>query len=232
MNNPHIVIVEDDDLLRTSLVNLFENSGYQVSPFESSEGVIEKIQEQSTNIIISDVILPDGSGHYLFNKLNNFPSLGKIFISNKINLEDRIKGLSCGADDYICKPLDSTELLLRTQALLKRIDQYNELGSKSSAVVHFHGLNLHLESRILSDDKDSIELGLYEHELLLMLIANQGKICERERICYILGNDNNFSEGRALDNLIKRLRKKLSYFDQQKKFIITFRNQGYMLSES
>ncbi len=228
----HITIVEDDDLLRRSLVNLFEKQNYRVSEFASADGVYDFIKQGNTDLIVCDIVLPTSNGFELFEKLAEFPRIGKIFISGKTNIEHRIKGLSLGADDYICKPLDSTELLLRTGALIKRLEiQYQGLNQTASEI-SFLGLTLNIESRVLSGVNSCIDLGFIEHELLILLIALQGKICDREKIYLTLGDREKYSSGRALDNLINRLRKKLALVGGKRKYIITFRGAGYMLSDN
>jgi two-component system torCAD operon response regulator TorR len=228
----HITIVEDDELLRRSLVNLFGNQGYIVSDFSSADGVYEFIKKGNTDLIVCDIVLPTLNGFELFESLSEFTRLGKIFISGKVDIEHRIKGLSLGADDYICKPLDSTELLLRTGTLLKRLKTSTLQPIEATSNIQFLELTLNIESRILSKQGVQIELGTVEHELLLLLIAHQGKVCGREKIAFTLGDTEKYINGRALDNLINRIRKKLSLIGGKRKFIITFRGNGFMLSEN
>ena len=148
----------------------------------------EFIKNGDIDLIVCDIVLPTDDGYSLFEKLAEFPQLGKIFISGKIELEHRVKGLALGADDYICKPLDSTELLLRSEALLKRISNSTHAIESNSSNIRFLDLSLNIETRVLSGHNKSIDIGLVEHELLILLIALQGKICNREKIYSTLGD--------------------------------------------
>lgn len=227
----HIAVVEDDDLLRSAITNLYSKKGYKVSGFSSAEGVFEYITTSDVDVLVCDIMLPTTSGYDLFERLDSHPNLGKIFISSKIELEHRIKGLSLGADDYICKPLDSIELLLRTEALIKRLERKEKVES-NSAEIEFNNFTINAETRVLSGKIDKIELGLIEHQVLILLIAYQGKVCSREKIYETLGNDDTYEKGRALDNIINRIRKKMIIAGGNEKNIVTFRGSGFMLSDS
>ncbi len=232
----HIVIVEDDTLLRKSLVNFYQKHGFNTSAFDCAEPVYDFIKQGEQHefgevvLIISDIILPGESGLALFDKLADFPALGKILISINSNEQDRIQGLHSGADDYICKPVNSEELLLRTNALLKR------LNSKYSAYftkISFLGYALDPESRELSTVNQHTILSYYENRLLLTLIGGQGKVCDRLMIANALYNNkedsNDFLSGRAMDVLVGRLRKKFIQLDEKADLILTLRGKGYML---
>ena len=226
----HITIVEDDDLLREALVNLFQKQGYVVSYFSSAEGVVEFIKNGDSDVVICDIMLPDQSGLEIIKQLNDRPQLGKIIISGKTEVDDRITGLSLGVDDYICKPLDNTEILLRVQALLNRLSVQAEDNVKDdSSIVNFYDLSLNLENRNLNFDQHVINLGINEFKLLSYLLSQQGKICSREKIVEALDNPSSYESGRALDILISRVRKKISALSKRDSNIVTYRGQGYML---
>ena len=189
----HITIVEDDDLLREALVNLFQKQGYVVSYFSSAEGVVEFIKNGDTDVVICDIVLPDKSGLDIIKQLSDKPQIGKIIISGKTEVNDRISGLSLGVDDYICKPLDNTEILLRVQALLNRLSvQADENIKDDSSILNFYELSLNLENRNLSCDDQVINLGINEFKLLSYLLSQQGKICSREKIVEALDNPESY----------------------------------------
>ena len=236
----HLVIVEDDTLLRKSLVNFYQKQGFNISAFDCAEPVYDFIKQSSqhkfgdVDLIVSDIVLPGDCGLTLFEQLTSFPELGKILISSNSHEKDRIGGLSVGADDYVCKPLNSEELLLRTNALLKRLKSKR---STSFTKIRFLGFDLDPESRALSTLISSIEqqviISELEHKLLLTLVGFQGKICTRSNISKSLFNDNKardeFLSGRAIDVLIGRLRKRFIQLDEQADLILTLRGKGYML---
>ena len=232
MCNAHIVIVEDDDLLRESLLNFYTKNKFLTKAFDSTLGVYQYIQSyidtpnDKVQIIVCDIMLPGENGFSLMEQLKDFPELGKIFISTKTDIENRIKGLSLGADDYICKPVDSTELLLRTQSSLARLNTVKE--DEVSDNIKFLNFELNPETRILSSNNKSLELSGAEHQLLILLISKQGKICSRQEIAQALNAPEKSTQGRALDILLSRLRKKMSSLNA-KDNIITYRGKGYLL---
>jgi DNA-binding response OmpR family regulator len=232
MHKGHIVIVEDDDLLRESLCNFYTKNEYLVASFDSASGVYQYIQSYIDNqsdevcIIVCDVMLPTEDGFSLIEQLKDFPNLGKIFISSKVDLKNRIKGLSLGADDYICKPFNSIELLLRTEGLLARL-KATEIEIENENI-QFLNFQLNPETRVLSCLSQHLKLGLVEHQLLIFLISKQGKVCSRYDIAKALNEEEKYQQGRALDILISRLRKKM-YQLSQTDSIITYRGKGYLL---
>ncbi|GAC22239.1 response regulator transcription factor [Paraglaciecola arctica] len=228
----HVTLVEDDPLLRVSLRNFFVGQGFVVNDFETAESAFEFIQTNDTNVLVCDIVLPKQSGYQLFEKLSSKPHLGKIFISGKSEVEDRIKGLRLGADDYLCKPIDQTELLLRTKALLARLN-YNSLDCKEeSSELKLLDFSINIETRMITGTLSEIELGIVEFDLLAYLIAHHGKICNRKNISNILPPNERDIEGRSLDNLVARVRKKLAVIGSNSNHIVTFRSKGYMLKMS
>jgi len=234
-NSGHIVIVEDEDMLRLAITNLFTSCQYHVTSFACAAGVVEFINnslfhpEGEVDVIISDIVLPYSDGLTLMQQMPSRKNLGKILISNRSTPADRVKGLSVGVDDYICKPLDSRELLLRTQSLQKRLTQYPDANNKDH--ISFLNFTLDTEQRILSHNKRFVELGYIEQDLLLFLLGKQGKICRREEISKALGNEHSYSQGRALDILVSRLRKKIATIHNEN-ILITCRGKGYLLLAS
>lgn len=226
----HITIVEDDDLLKDALVNLFQKQGYVVSYFSSAEGVVQFIKNGDTDVVICDIVLPDESGLEIIKQLSDQPQVGKIIISGKTEVDDRITGLSLGVDDYICKPLDNTEILLRVQALLNRLTtQSDDTYKDDSSIINIFDLQLNLENRNLSFDHHVVNLGINEFKLLSFLYSQQGKICSRDKLVEALDNSESYQSGRALDILVSRVRKKITLLTQRDSNIVTYRGQGYML---
>lgn len=228
--NYHITIIEDDDLLRLSLSNFFSQQGYVVSDFPCAQGVVEFIEQGDTDLLLCDIMLPNTNGLELVAQIKQIVDIGIIFISGKTELEDRISGLALGVDDYICKPIDLTELQLRTSALLRRLDANSkqQASKENSSFLTFFDLELNIESRLLSGPDKSVELGESEFSLLFALFSNRGKICSRAQLSEIMPDGQSYLTGRALDQLLTRLRKKIQQVSAQGN-IVTFRGKGYML---
>ena len=174
--------------------------------------------------------MPNSCGYQLIDSLHNKPHLGKIFISINSALEHRIKGLRLGADDYIVKPLDSTELLLRTQALLLRIKTLLAVSShdKPNTNINFLHFQVNPESRILRCKNQMVELGYSEHQLLLLMIGQQGSVISKQQIATNLYPELEKSS-RNIDKLVSRLRAKLNKVGGVFDYIITQRGKGYLL---
>ncbi len=233
----HIVVVEDDDLLRKAIVNCYQKNNYFTTDFDSANGVVEFIeqcsdrQEPNVDIIVTDIVMPLESGYELIDSLKNKPDLGKIFISINSALEDKIKGLRLGADDYIVKPIDSTELLLRTEALMSRIKPLSHdvpYGNGRTDIKFLHFI-VNPESRLLQCKNQVLELGYTEHQLLLLMIGQQGKLISKQQIANTVYQSSKGESNRSIDKLVSRLRQKLSKVGGDAEYIITQRGRGYLL---
>lgn len=227
----HITIIEDDELLRTSLTHFFRQHGYIVSDFENATGVVDFIQQSDCDLLLCDIMLPETNGLDLVADIKRKSDIGVIFISGKTSLADRISGLKLGADDYICKPIDLTELHLRTTTLLSRLAHTptTQTTKESNSELSFLDLTINVETRALTGPKTTVELGENEYLVLSNLLSRQGKICSRQQLVRGVTNQENYYQGRGLDQLITRLRKKIESSSLGGSNIITYRGQGYML---
>jgi len=233
-NAPRIVIVEDDDLLRVALNDYFTQYGFTVIEFSTTFGVVDWIKHQRLrpetriSVIICDIELPDGNGLELVKRLHPFADLGKILISIRAEDKDRIMGLKTGADDYVCKPLNFEELLLRTQNLMKKLVPI-EPELKASEYIKFGHCLLHPENRLLLFECKKIQLTEGEQQILLTLIGKRGKVVSRDTLALALGKHYLNISSRSVDMLVGRLRKKLSDNAKMPEQIVTCRGKGYML---
>ncbi len=230
----HVVIVEDDNLLRTLIVNYFRRSGFFITEFSNTSGVVDWVKRKMfdpfarLDVIICDVELPAGSGLDLFKKLHAFNQLGKILISIRKEEQDRILGFKVGADDYVCKPLNLEELLLRTQSLLRKLHQ-DYSSPQEDDYIQFGQCLLHPETRLLIFKAKKTLLTEGEHQILLSLISKQGKTVTREDLASALGKHFLNISSRSVDVLVGRLRKKLQDNAKIPERIVTCRGKGYML---
>ncbi|WP_448547743.1 response regulator transcription factor [Thalassotalea fusca] len=234
---PHVVIVEDDQVLLEFLVSYFKQNNFHVSHFSSTIGVIDWVKKQMVDplarldVIISDVELPNGSGLEILEKLHGFTGLGKILISVRNEEADRIKGLKLGADDYVCKPLNPEELLLRTQSLIRKLG-FTTYNPDRESYIQFGRCLLHPETRLLLFEQRKLLLTEGELQILLSLIGRQGKIVSRDELAMSLGKKAINLSSRSIDVLVGRLRRKLEDSARIPEQIITCRGKGYMLSSS
>ncbi|ASP37999.1 DNA-binding response regulator [Bacterioplanes sanyensis] len=219
-----ILLLEDDMLLQQSLANFLRQQGFAVHCAANLAEARQLLRQHPPRLLISDVSLPDGESIDLLNDVE--AELGTILISVHDADQDRIRGLSAGADDYVCKPVNFDELLLRVNGLLRRMPEPEPDG------IHFLGFELDVETRVLSKAGEQVNLGEQEMNLLLRLLANQGQLVPRDRLEHcVYGNvcDDAWKRRRAMDVLISRLRRKLTIDGVTDNRIVAYRGQGYML---
>lgn len=231
MSQPGILIVEDDALIRDTLVETFEQNQFEVSAAESAEDA-EQLLEENPNrfdIVLTDIMLPNKSGLELSRALSIDTDIGIILISAKSDEIDRIIGLSHGADDYIPKPFNAKEVLLRTQALYRRL-RPSEKSNKKQSVIQFGPFKLNLQSRmVVSPEGEDITLTSGEFQLLSALVKNAGEIMSRDQLLNETRNRDWNPTDRTIDVLIGRLRKKLGDNNNPPQLIKTVRGIGYRL---
>ncbi len=220
-----VLLVEDDEWLGLALSAFLQQQGFQVSLAHSMATAKAMLPQPDLRLLIADVQLPDGSGIELCRQLSQ-PHIGKILISSNASEQSRVQGLGAGADDYICKPVFPQELLLRIRGLLRRLPAH----SVTVPDLRFLQFRLNLENRQLCYQQQALQLSENEQQLLIKLIAHQGKIISRTELALALGETDAYLAGRALDIAISRLRKKLVQLSgQPQELLVTYRNQGYLL---
>ena len=216
----HILIVDDDDRIRNLLKDyLFENN-YIVSTAENSDQAKEKLQFIKFDIIILDVMMPGQNGYELTKEIKKKIKIPIILLTAKGEVENRIKGLELGADDYLSKPFEPKELLLRIKNITNKNNQI-DLNSKhyvGSAQIDLNKMNITL-------DKKNKKINLSEKKILLEMLANPGKAYSREVIAKISG----ISQERSIDVMITRLRQKIETNPKSPKYLQTIRGEGYVL---
>ncbi len=202
-----ILLIEDGKQLVESIVKYLAHEGYQCESAITVEEAIEKIVLNEYDCILLDIMLPDGNGLSILERLKSAGKMdGVIIISAKDSLEDRISGLKHGADDYLSKPFHLAELGARVEALIRR---RNFQGSNK---VIFDELTIDLHMQQVSFKDEQVVLTRKEYDLLLFLVSNKGRVVSKNAIAEHLSGDM----ADMLDNLgfvyahVKNLKKKLS----------------------
>lgn len=223
-----IFLVEDNTLIREAVSGYLKLENHEIVEFPTAEGVEESVEKIKPDLLILDVMLPDGNGFLLAKSIRSFSSVPLIFLTAKDSESDRILGFELGADDYICKPFSAKELVLRVQALLKRVS-ITEKNENNSFKGPSGKWNLNNDVLILDTKKHfiklngaDIELTGAEWKILVFLAENFGQVISREQIlsqCF-----NYFFEGseRTVDTHMANLRGKLG-----SGWISTVRGFGY-----
>ena len=219
-NKNHILIVDDDNRIRDLLKDyLFENN-YIVSTAENADQAKEKLKYLKFDIIILDVMMPGQNGYDLTKEIKKQMKVPIILLTAKGEVENRIKGLELGADDYIGKPFDPKELLLRVRNI---IDKNNKIDLKSKHNVG--AAEVDLNKMIVNLNNKAKKINNSEKKVLIEMLANPGTTYSREEIGKISG----INQERSIDVMITRLRQKLELDPKNPKYLQTIRGSGYVL---
>ncbi len=220
-----IYIVEDHQVIREGVRRYLELAGYKVLSFGNLASVREAFRITKADLLIQDVMLPDGDGFEFVSELRKTIDIPVIFMTARITEEDRIHGFELGADDYITKPFSPKELVLRVQAIFRRVDggQEVEKGHRFSFKADKGILCYDEIEHKVTVDGNAIALTAAEWRILGLLIDNSSKILPRLEILNKCFDYTSESYERIVDTHIKNLRAKLGQYP----WIETVRGYGY-----
>tara|TARA_X000000950_G_C13753636_1_gene593727 strand:+ start:84 stop:761 length:678 start_codon:yes stop_codon:yes gene_type:complete len=216
----HILIVDDDDRIRDLLKDYLCRNSYVVSTAENADQAKERLKYIKFDIIVLDVMMPGQNGYELTKEIKTQIKIPIILLTAKGEVENRIKGLELGADDYIGKPFEPKELLLRIKNI---INKKNKIDQDS-----FHKIGdaeVDLNKMAVSLNNNRRKINNSEKKVLMEMLANPGTTYSREEIGKISG----ISQERSIDVMITRLRQKLEKNPKNPKYLQTIRGSGYVL---
>ena len=219
-NKKHILVVDDDDRIRDLLKNYLMENNYIVSTANNAGQAKEKLKYLKFDIIILDVMMPGQNGYDLTKEIKKKLKIKIILLTAKGEVENRIKGLELGADDYIGKPFEPKELLLRIKNLTNK---ENEIDLNLKYYVGNSVIDLNKMTINLNDNLKKINNS--EKKVLIQMLANPGKTYSREE----MGKISEISQERSIDVMITRLRQKLEVNPKNPKYLQTIRGSGYVL---
>ncbi|MDO8358588.1 MAG: response regulator [Devosia sp.] len=227
----HVLVVDDDQEIRRLLGRYLSEQGFRVSLAGSKREFNERLATEKFDIVILDVLLPDGSGLDLCRQLRQKePQLPVILVTALKEDVDRIIGLEIGADDYIGKPFNPRELLARMRAVLRRSAVTPPVTPAVRTVFHFAGFVADAATRSVVDGAGTaIELTGAEFELLRAFLDRPGRILSREQLLDLTQGREAGPFDRSIDVLVSRLRKKFGQASGETLFK-TVRNGGYQLA--
>ena len=215
----HILVVDDDDGIRFLVKQYLNENKYLVTTAENAENASEKIKIIKFDLIILDIMMPGKSG-LDFIKDNKKLETPIILLTAKGQPNERIEGLEIGADDYLPKPFEPKELILRIQNILNKI-----IKTDQKRVIEFENIKIDLNKLIISKKNKEFKINTTEKIILEKMINNPGKTFSRE----IIGQLINLNKERSIDVIITRLRKKIEIDPKNPKFLQTIRGAGYVL---
>ena len=216
----HILVVDDDDRIRNLLKDYLSENNYIVSSAENAEDAKLKISYLNFDIIVLDIMMPGQDGYELTKEIKKKSKVPIILLTAKGEVENRIKGLELGANDYIGKPFEPKELLLRIKNILK---EKNIINPNSNYRVGDAIINLN--KMTISLNKKNNKINSSERKILLEMLSNPGKTYSREEI----GSISGIIQERSIDVMITRLRQKLEIKPKNPKYLQTIRGLGYVL---
>ncbi len=212
-----ILIVEDEEMIARLIRIGLEKAGYSCECVYDGKAAADLLEEKRYDLIILDIMLPEIDGYVLLYYVREF-EIPFIFITAKSSLEDKVKGLRAGADDYITKPFELAELTARVESVLRRYH-------KGQDKIKLAGLDIDMESRTVKRDGTEIELTMKELELLQLFLRNRNIALFRDRIYEEVWGGEYDPESRTVDVHIQRLKKKLDL----EGVIVSVRKIGYRL---
>lgn len=231
MENPQVLIVEDETVTRNMLKNVFEAEGYDV--FEASDGVEMHtiLDNQNIHLVIMDINLPGKNGLILARELRENTNVALMFLTGRDNEVDKILGLEIGADDYITKPFNPRELTIRARNLLQRTMAEKEKSTKDHEQVEcyrFNGWTLDVNSRsLIKPEGEAIKLPRSEFRALLHFCENPGKIQTRDDLLKRMTGRELKPHDRTVDVTIRRIRKHFEDHPHTPEIIVTIHGEGY-----
>jgi len=216
----HVLIIDDDDGIRSLVKKYLSENNFLASTASSAEDASKKIQIIKFDLIILDIMMPGKSGLDFIQENKKYLDTPIILLTAKGEPNDRIEGLEIGADDYLPKPFEPKELILRIQNILnktKRVDQ--------KRLIKFNDIIIDLNKLIITKKNKEYKINNTEKIILEKMINNPGKTFAREDIGVLI----NLDKERSIDVIITRLRKKIEVDPKKPKFLQTIRGAGYVL---
>ena len=216
----HILIVDDDDRIRELVKQYLNENDYLVTTANSAEDAKEKVNIIKFDIIILDIMMPGQSGLDFTNENKKKINTPIILLTAKGEPSDRIEGLEIGADDYLAKPFEPKELVLRIKNILNKTKSKNQ-----KRVVNFSNINIDLNKSLIIKNNQEFKINNTEKIILEKMINSPGETFTREEIGKLI----NLDKERSIDVIITRLRKKIEVDPKNPKFLQTIRGTGYVL---
>jgi two-component system phosphate regulon response regulator OmpR len=216
----HILVVDDDDRIRELVKEYLNDNGFVVSTGNSAKEAKIKLNYFKFDLMVLDVMMPGQNGFELTKEIKKNSNVPIILLTAKGEVENRIQGLELGADDYLGKPFEPKELLLRIKNIVKKSKKINlnKISKIGEAKVDLNKMSIQFKNKIN-------KINNAEKKVLAEMLANPGKTYSRIQI----GEISNIKQERSIDVMITRLRQKIELNPKNPKFLQTIRGSGYVL---
>ena len=216
----HILLVDDDDGIRSLVKKYLNENNFLVTTADSSEDASEKIKIIKFDIIVLDIMMPGKSGLEFIEEHKKNLDTPVILLTAKGEAKERIEGLEKGADDYLPKPFEPKELILRIKNILNKTKK-----TEQKRIIEFENVVIDLNKLLIIKNNREFKINNTEKTILEKMINTPGKTFSREEIGRLI----NIDKERSVDVIITRLRKKIEIDQKNPKFLQTIRGAGYVL---
>ena len=216
----HILVVDDDDGIRSLVKKYLNENNYLITTAQNAEEAITKVRLIKFDLIILDIMMPGKNGLEFIREYKNKLDTPIILLTAKGEAKERIEGLEIGADDYLPKPFEPKELILRIQNIINKTNINNQ-----KKIIEFENVKIDLRKLLILKDGSEFKINNTEKTILEKMINNPGKIFSREDIGHLI----DLEKERSIDVIITRLRKKIEIDPKKPKFLQTVRGTGYVL---
>ena len=216
----HILVVDDDEGIRDLVKQYLNQNNFLVTTAKSAEDAVEKIKIIKFDLIVLDIMMPGKSGlDFTIENKNNL-NTPIILLTAKGQASERVEGLEVGADDYLPKPFEPKELILRIKNIINKTKQSNK-----KRLVDFGNIKIDLNKHLIFKENKEFKINSTEKTILEAMINSPGKTFSRDEIGSII----NLDKERSIDVIITRLRKKIETDPKNPKYLQTLRGEGYVL---
>jgi len=216
----HILVVDDDDGIRELVKQFLNQNNYLVTTAKSSEDALDKVKIIKFDLIVLDIMMPGKSGLEFTNENKKKLDTPIILLTAKGEASERVEGLEIGADDYLAKPFEPKELILRINNILNKTKTED-----LKRIIEFGSIKIDLNKLFIYKNQQSLKINNTEKIILEKMINSPGKIFQREEIGSLIDLDKE----RSIDVIITRLRKKIEENPKSPKYLQTIRGEGYVL---
>ncbi len=225
----HILVVDDDERIRDLLKNFLARHDYWVTTARDAEHARKLLDGLEFDLLVIDVMMPGEDGFSLTKDLSDQIATPILLLTARGDADDRIQGLEVGADDYLPKPFEPRELLLRINAILRRIPKDNS-ANEPPKTLHMGMIRYDMTRGELWQGQDMIRLTATESALMRIFSARPNEPISRTQLVQDLGRDDGQAQERAVDVQITRLRRKIEADPKTPRYLQTVRGAGYMLA--
>jgi len=225
----HLLIVNDDERIRDLLKKFLVRQGFLVTAARDAAHARRVLSGLDFDMIVLDVMMPGEDGISLTRALRETHKTPILLLTAKGETENRIAGLEAGADDYLAKPFEPKELLLRINAILRRMPE-TPAEATVPKILHLGPIRYDIERGEMWQGEDLIRLTATESQLMRIFSARPGEAVSRSKLVEDLGRDRGQAQERAVDVQITRLRRKIEADPKQPRYLQTVRGAGYMLA--